>query len=432
MLGARRRTRPENGMTLDFAPARLLAPYRVLDLTDETALLAGRILADLGADVIQVEPTGGSSARRVPPLAGDEVPALDRSAYWSAYAANKRGVAIDIAHPAGRELLLRLAASADFLIESAPPGEMARLGLDYKALEGVNPALIHVSVTPFGSTGPKAHWASTDITLWGSGGPLLPQRDDGRPPVRISAPQAHRHAAADAAGGALIAHFARLCDGKGQHVDISVQQSVMEATLSRVLSSLIGDVDTLAAGGVDLPLPTKWEVRDGYVSLTVAMGTSTGHFSNNLMQWIHEEGGCRDEIAAIDWRAMQRVTGEGELDPELLAEVEEVIRAFVADKTKSELMDAAVQRKLMVTPVFTIAEIAASKHLEARDFWQAPPDPPLPGTRLPAFPAKVDGATLPVRRPAPRLGQHTREILVDELGVDDREYEQLLRDGVVG
>ena len=244
-------------MTLDFATSRLLSPYRVLDLTDETALLAGRILADLGADVVQVEPTGGNSARRVPPLAGDEVPEPDRSLYWSAYAANKRSAAIDITHPDGRDLLMRLAATADFLIESAAPGEMARLGLDYEALAGVNEALVHVSVTPFGSTGPKAHWASTDITLWGSGGPLLPQRDEGRPPVRISAPQAHRHAAADAAGGALIAHFARIRDGKGQHVDVSVQQSVMEATLSRVLTSLIGDVDTLADGGVALPLPTK-------------------------------------------------------------------------------------------------------------------------------------------------------------------------------
>ena len=418
-------------MTLDFATSRLLSPYRVLDLTDETALLAGRILAGLGADVVQVEPTGGDSARRVPPLAGDAVPEPDRSLYWSAYAANKRSAAIDITHPAGRDLLMRLAATADFLIESAAPGEMARLGLDYEALAGVNEALIHVSVTPFGSTGPKAHWASTDITLWGSGGPLLPQRDEGRPPVRISAPQAHRHAAADAAGGALIAHFARIRDGKGQHVDISVQQSVMEATLSRVLTSLIGDVDTLAAGGVALPLPTKWEVSDGYVSLSVAMGSSTGHFSNNLMQWIHEEGRCPEEIAAIDWREMQRMTGEGEVDTELFAEVEEVIRAFLADRTKAELMDAAVQRKLMITPVFTIAEIAASKHLQARDFWQAPPDPPLPGTRLPAFPAKIDGATLPAGRPAPRLGQHTREVLVDELGVDAREYEHLLRDGVI-
>ncbi len=418
-------------MTLDFATSRLLSPYRVLDLTDETALLAGRILADLGADVVQIEPTAGNNARRMPPLAGDAVPELDRSAYWSAYAANKRSAAIDITHPAGRDLLMRLAVTADFLIESARPGEMARLGLDYEALAGANEALVHVSVTPFGSTGPKAHWAATDITLWGSGGPLLPQRDEGRPPLRISAPQAYRHAAADAAGGALIAHFARIRDGRGQHVDISVQQSVMEATLSRVLTSLIGDVDTLADGGVALPLPTKWEVSDGYVSLSVAMGTSTGHFSNNLMQWIHEEGHCPDEIAAIDWREMQRMAGEGEVDTELFAEVEEVIRGFLADKTKAELMDAAVQRKLMITPVFTIAEIAASKHLQARDFWQAPPDPPLRGTRLPAFPAKIDGATLPVGRPAPRLGQHTHEILVDELGVGAREYEHLLRDGVI-
>src|SRR5713101_7059248 len=116
----------------------MLSPYRVLDLTNERGLLAGQILGDLGADVIQIEPPGGSQARLLPPFLDDR-PDPNRSLYWWAYTRNKRAITLDLGHEHGRDLLMRLAARAHFLIESAPPGEMARLRLGYAELAKVNP-----------------------------------------------------------------------------------------------------------------------------------------------------------------------------------------------------------------------------------------------------------------------------------------------------
>ena len=120
-----------------------LSPYRVLDLTNERGLLCGQILADLGADVIAVEPPEGNSARRLGPFAGDE-PGPEQSLYWWAYSRNKRSVTLDIATERGREQLLQLAHDAHFLIESEPVGRMAELGLAYEDVAAVNPALVYV------------------------------------------------------------------------------------------------------------------------------------------------------------------------------------------------------------------------------------------------------------------------------------------------
>src|SRR5690606_36840184 len=151
------------------SPTAMLAPYRVLDLTDERGLLCGKILADLGADVIQVEPPGGNSARRIAPFHRDE-PGLERSLFWWAYAANKRSITLDLASADGRALFEQLAGSAHFVIESGRPGELAALGLGYERLAALNPELIVVSITPFGQTGPYATWLASDLVGMGMGG----------------------------------------------------------------------------------------------------------------------------------------------------------------------------------------------------------------------------------------------------------------------
>src|SRR5262249_28447796 len=122
-------------------------------------------------------------------------------------------------------------------------GVLDALGLSYRELSRINPALIYVSISAFGKDGPKAAYAESDLVVWAACGALYPHREAGRPPVRVSVPQAYLHAAADAAGAALIAHFIGLRTGRGQHVDISAQQSSAQATLSYVLSYAVGDPD---------------------------------------------------------------------------------------------------------------------------------------------------------------------------------------------
>jgi len=149
----------------------ILTPYRVLDLTTERGLLCGQMLADMGADVIKVEPVGGSPARQIGPFYKDQ-PHPDRSLYWWAYNRNKRSITLDIERDEGRALLRRLVERADFLIESHDPGYLRERKLGFSDLEKINPALIYVSITPFGQDGPKANYADSDLIIMAAGGPL--------------------------------------------------------------------------------------------------------------------------------------------------------------------------------------------------------------------------------------------------------------------
>jgi crotonobetainyl-CoA:carnitine CoA-transferase CaiB-like acyl-CoA transferase len=400
-----------------------LDPYRVVDLSNERGLLAGRLLADLGADVIQVEPPDGSSARRVAPFTPD-----GESLYWDAYAANKRGVTCDLDDPEGRELALRLCAEADFVLESETPGVMARRGLAYDDVRRVNPRVVYTSITPFGGDGPKARYADSELILWASGGPLYAHRDGDRPPLRISVPQAYLHAAADAAVGALIAHLARTRLGVGQQVDVSAMQSVTQATLSRILATAVGDPQgsrmiakeeqrTLdQSGSGSGTAGTKWEVRDGYVEMHLALGPAAGRFTNNLFAWIREEGECDERLGSLDWTAVPELVASGELGIEELEQARSVVAAFLSRRTKRELIQASLERKLVAAPVLTVGDLAESPQLEAREFWLEVGENErrrvLPG----AF-AQVNADAFAFRRPAPRLGEHNAEVFAEVLGV---------------
>jgi benzylsuccinate CoA-transferase BbsE subunit len=183
-------------------------PYRVLDLTDERGQLCGRLLADLGADVVLVEPPGGSTSRRQGPFVGD-VEGPERSLSHWAFNRGKRSAVLDLADPADRDVLLALVARADVLVDSWGPGEADALGLAPAALAAVNPALVHASITAFGVDGPKSGWAATDLTIAASSGAASLTGDEDRAPLRVSLPQTYHHAAADATGAILAALFER-------------------------------------------------------------------------------------------------------------------------------------------------------------------------------------------------------------------------------
>ena len=150
----------------------MLSPYRVLDLTTERGLLCGQMLGDLGADVIKIEPPGGSPARRLAPFFEDQ-PDLNRSIYWWAYNRNKRSITLNLETDEGRDILYRLAAGARFLIESQNPGYLGERQLGYADLARRNRELIYVSITPFGQQGPKASYADSDLVILAAGGPLM-------------------------------------------------------------------------------------------------------------------------------------------------------------------------------------------------------------------------------------------------------------------
>ena len=332
----------------------MLSPYRVLDLTNERGILCGQMLADLGADVIAIEPPGGNSARKLGPFVDDQ-PGPERSLYWWAYARNKRSVTLDITTDEGRDHLLRLARGAHFLIESELPGRMAELGLSYEALAKVNPALVYVSISAFGQTGPKAGYAESDLIVHAAAVQDIGDAD--RAPVRFSVPQAYLHASADAAGAALIAHRERQRSGLGQHVDASAQQAVAQANQSLILSAAIGEQESQrVTGGIKmggLPIPLVWPAKDGHISLLFLFGT-IGPFSRRLMEWMHEEDFCDEATRDKDWIGYTALLTSGKESPQEYGRVLGLIREFTATKTKAELQEAALELRLLIAPLATM------------------------------------------------------------------------------
>jgi len=413
----------------------VLGPYRVLDLTNQRGLVCGQMLADLGADVLQIEPPGGSPARRLGPFACDVVDP-ERSLYWWAYARNKRGLTLDPATASGRALLHRLADRADFVVESERPGTLAGWGIDHAALAATNPRLVTVSISPFGQSGPKVDWAESDLVLLAAGGPLVLQGDDDRAPVRLPVPQAYLHAGAEAAVAALVAHHERERSGLGQHVDVSAQQAVALATQSYILCDALDAPDVRrSAGGLKhgrLTLRLLFPARDGFVAITFLFGSAIGPFSRRLMHWIHEEGGCDRATRDKDWIAYTALLTSGAEPLEEFERVKVLIADFTRVRTKADLLAAAVARDLLIAPVSTLDEVVASPQLAARDYWRDLPCPLLDrDVRHPGPFARFGASPIRYRRPAPRIGEHNREVYQGELGLDDAALARLAAEGAV-
>jgi crotonobetainyl-CoA:carnitine CoA-transferase CaiB-like acyl-CoA transferase len=399
----------------------MLSPYRVLDLTTERGLLCGQILGDLGADVIQVEPPGGSPARRLGPFV-DDLPHPDRSLFWWAHTRNKRSITLDLDHPDGRRILLRLAATADFLVESDAPGAMPARGLGVDDVARVNPRCVYVSITPFGQDGPRTQWADSDLVLIAASGPLLLTGDADRPPIRLPVPQAYLHAGAEAAVAAMVAHHERQRSGRGQHVDVSAQQALALATQSYILCAPLGAPEVQrSAGGLrhgKLELRLLFPARDGHVAITFLFGSALGPFSRRLMEYIHDEGGCDAATRDKDWLRYTELLMSGTEPMEEFERVKAVIASFTATHSKAELLDAALARGLLIAPVSTLAEVADSAQLRSRAYWQELPHPELGRTvRYPGPFARFGASPLQYRRRPPLVGEHNDEIYA-ELGLE--------------
>lgn len=393
----------------------LLEPYRVLDLTSRHGMLCAQILGDLGADVIQIEPPGGAPGRDIGPFYQDRTDPEGSLSWWG-YARGKRSVELDL--DADRETFLALVARTDFLIDAEPVGALAARGLGYDVLIARNPGLIQVSMTPFGSAGPKAQWAATDLTLIASAGPMAITGDRDRPPLRVSIPQAWNHAAAEAAAGALIALQERHHSGLGQHVEVAAQQCLTLATQGNILSTSVNETTVgRTAGGVqvgDIAIRLTYPAKDGYVSITHIFGAAVGPATRRLMEYVHDEGYCDAATRDKDWIEYTQLLLSGEEPIEEFERVKACVAACTASKTKQELLDAAMQRRLLLAPMSSIADVVEHEQLHSRSYFRRPVgDGPAAEVLYPGPFAKYAKTPLaPGRRP-PRIGEHTHEVLAE-------------------
>ena len=385
-----------------------LSPYRVIDLTGRQGALCGRILGDLGADVIKVEPPGGDPARAVAPFYRDTGHPDDSLSFW-AYNANKRSVVLDLERSDDRDRVRGLIAGADFVIESAPPGHLDGLGLGYAELSCNHEDLIMVSITPFGASGPHQDYAGGDLVSLAAGGLLYLCGLPDRPPVTIAEPQSYNQAGAQAAVGALVAHEHRQRTGVGQHVDVSIQEAVANA-LDWVqqyydIRGVICKRGTTP--GLKIHRNWIWRCKDGYVSWVWWVGAGWGRKNVPLVEWMAEEG-LSPELRGVAWEQMSLY----KVSQEQVDAWETAFAAFFANHTVAELVEGALERRLLLYPVNDAAGVVQNRQLAHReifaDLMPSGKDEPV---KYPRPPVRSPTPLAAVTRPAPRVGEHTAEVL---------------------
>jgi benzylsuccinate CoA-transferase BbsE subunit len=407
---------------------------RVLDLTQEPGFFTGKLLGDLGADVVKVEPPGGEAARRRPPFWGG-VADQERSILWLALNTSKRGITLDISRPRGREVLLGLAARADVLLESGSPGALRAGGLGWDDLHACNRRLILCSLTPFGQTGPFAGRRASDLVACAMSGNLYATGDPDRAPVRCSLPVAYYHGGLEAAVGVVFALLAREQTGEGQHVDVALQEAMVMPNIgSAAMFTMTGNRGARAGAFIRQPKSVAreiWPCKDGFVSFALRGGPARVPGLVAMVQYMDEHAMASPALKAVDWKAHNlNLLGQPEVDA-----LAREFAAFFMTKTMSELYRAACERNLMLAPINTAREITASSQLEAREFFVDVEDATRSPLRYPRAFARATSSDpasteIGLRRPAPRLGEHTSEVLAG-IGIGPAEIERLRAEGIV-
>jgi crotonobetainyl-CoA:carnitine CoA-transferase CaiB-like acyl-CoA transferase len=412
----------------------MLAPYRVLDLTDEKGFYCGQLLGSLGADVIKIEEPGGDPSRMIGPFFKDQAQA-DRSLYWFAYNSNKRGITLDIRNERGRAVFFRLVEKADVLIDSFPLGYLDSLGVGYDVLKNINPALVMTSITPFGQSGPHSAWKGNDLVCWAMGGLLSQTGDPDRPPVRISHINfANLISSMDAAWGTVMALFWRAKTGKGQRLDVSIQESVIKSTfITHETWEVMQQERQRGSSFYKVPnspvmLHTVWETKDGgYLYLMVRGGEMGARENPIIVKWMADEGMADDYIKAVNWLELEWM-GKTQAEAD---RIQGYFGRFFKSKTKNEIIEGALKRHVVLQPICSPADITAHPQLTARSYWKDVPHAELGvNIRYPGRfvdPSATDCGTW---RRAPFSGEHNEEIF-SWLGMSSNEISSLKQSGVI-
>ncbi|MCP4754144.1 MAG: CoA transferase [Proteobacteria bacterium] len=403
----------------------MLGGYRVLDLTEGGYLLGGQILGDLGADVIKLEPPGGSPSREVGPFYKD-MPEREKSLFWFSYNRNKRGITLDLEKADDREIFKRLVKTADIVLESYPTGYLKRLGLGYSDLVGVKADIILTSVTPYGQEGPKANYQNSDLTTWAASMIHSMTGDPDKPPVWSSYPSTGFVGGILGVIGSLFALWNRETTGEGQHVDAPVQQYLLQFTTGahwfwecmQFSMPRLGRFGTLGF----TKIPSIRPCKDGFIHCMIGGGAAAGLAGStaSLVKWMDEENMATDRLKKMDW--LEFGTEATEMNQEQMDEFQVPFDKFILSKTSAEFSEEAVKRGIMGCPVSNSREIWEDEHLKARNFWKEVEHPELKDTLNYCGPfVQFSEAPMGIARRAPLIGEHNREILEEELELKEEE-----------
>jgi crotonobetainyl-CoA:carnitine CoA-transferase CaiB-like acyl-CoA transferase len=358
-----------------------LKGYRALDLTDQSGQLCGRVLADLGMEVIKVEPPGGDPVRNLPPF----IESRDGKRLSTTFAhlnAGKSSKVLDLDEDSGRAAFRKLVERADIVLESFQPGELESKGLGYKDLAAINPGIVMGSITAFGQSGPKRNLAYNDLVALAQSGFLYIAGDPSMPPVRPPETQAYYFASLFAAAGVLAALYRRERTGQGDHVDASMQETL--ATQEHIIRLWANEKQIAKRAGSQhgSVAPAKiFPCRDGFVYLYV----TRQHWKLFLTVW-------KDHPSTFDapeWlNNVYRRAHADELNP--------AVEAFLGNFTMGEITELLQAKGIPCVPVNTPTGFTSDEHVQSRGFLVAVEHAAFGSTRQPAMPIMINGTRPPV------------------------------------
>jgi len=371
----------------------------------------GMMLADLGADVIKVERVPGGDDTRtmnLPSVAGE-------SAAFMAMNRNKRGIALNLKLPQAQDALKRMVRRADVLTENYRKGTMEKLGLGYEALKAINPALIYCSISGYGRTGPYADKGGFDLIAQGMSGLMAITGDPGGPPVKAGSPICDINAGLLGALGVVAAYAHRLKTGEGQLVDTSLYEAGVQQTYWQSALYFATGISPAASGSAHiLSAPYQaFHAADGWLNIGGA----------NQANW---ERVAR-VLGAPEWIADARFRTNADRMKHL-ADLTPLINSRLKTRSVREWIAALEAEGVPCGPINSIADMAADPQTAARAMVVELEHPRAGRTRALGLPIKLSATPGAVSRPAPLLGQHTREVLA-EFGFAVSEIEALLASG---
>jgi benzylsuccinate CoA-transferase BbsE subunit len=406
--------------------ASALSGITVVELSSPATRYAGKLFADMGADVILVEPPAGSRERGEGPFVAG-IPGTERSLSFAYYNTSKRGITLTLDRREGRSIFSDLVSRADILLEGEPAGAMVKRKLDYAELARCNPKLVMTSISPFGQTGPYAEFEGEDLVAIGMGGFMYLSGYPDSSPLRPYGKQAYAAAGMYAAVASMLAVTATEATGEGEHVDVSMQECVVMAMetavqyydLERTVRKRFGPTQRFAGTGV-------FPCKDGFIYM-MAAGIGAHKFWSRSLEWFaKEEVPNRERLEGEEWLQIEYVASD-----EAKRIFHEVFAPWALTWTKHELYHRGQANKVPLAPVNSPRDILASKQLEHRGYFVDVEHAQSPrGLRMPGAPYKLSRTPWRIHRPAPRLGEHN-DAVYGWLGYDPQSLDRLRAAGVI-
>jgi crotonobetainyl-CoA:carnitine CoA-transferase CaiB-like acyl-CoA transferase len=393
-----------------------LGDLRILDLAGPIGLYCTKQLADLGADVIKIEPPGGDPARAIGPFYHDESHP-EKSLYWFHFNTSKRSITLDIESHDGNEILKRLVQTADIMVETFQPGYLDSIGLGYAELKKINPGLIMTSITPFGQTGPYKDFKAPDIVGLAMGGFLFICGWEDEPPTRVGGSQAYNMASINACAGTLIALYHRDMTGEGQHVDVSMQQCVAHALQWVTQMYDLQKRIMVRSGRLGVPLQ---ECNDGWANMIALFDWDV------FASWLDSVGEAAD-LADEKYKDM-----DYQIRPEVRQHITEVTDTFTKAHDKKWICEEGQKRHIIAIPCNNAEDVVKNPQLVERSYFVDVEHPELRDTlQYPGAPYRLGRTPWRINRRSPLIGEHNMNIYVKELGFTKKELAVLKERGVI-